>query len=129
MTTRRPYVLVLFMYDPAALADAASSIPEGPEDVRARAAELRSARQMALLLELAEIGVEIVRAVRDVARARAEAAACVVGAPAQSLERLEASEALFGQSNRGELARLDPCSEFAHRQVSQDLIRHGGLRP
>ena len=60
------------MDETTAFADDAP-VSEGPEDARARAAELRCARQMAMLQELAEIGMQMVRAVRDEAVVRAEA--------------------------------------------------------
>ena len=60
------------MDETTAFADDAP-VSEGPEDARARAAELRCARHMAMLQELAEIGMQMVRAVRDEAVVRAEA--------------------------------------------------------
>ena len=58
-------VLVLFMQDESA------TVESEPEDAEARA-EARTARQLAMLQELAEIGLQIARAVRDEALARAE---------------------------------------------------------
>ena len=46
-----------------------------------------------------------------------------------SAECLETDETLLGQFDRGELTGLDPCGELTHRQIGQDLIGHGGLRP
>jgi hypothetical protein len=51
--------------------------PEGRAEVRACAAEARRARQLAMLQELAEIGMQMARAVRDEALARTDATAPV----------------------------------------------------
>ena len=46
--------------------------PEGRAAARVRGAEARTERQLAMLQELAEIGTQMARAVRDEALARAE---------------------------------------------------------
>jgi hypothetical protein len=65
-------VLVLFMENAAALMELAPDGPGGRAEAGACAA--RTERQLAMLHELAEIGMQIARAVRDEAVARAEAA-------------------------------------------------------
>src|SRR4051794_30180318 len=51
--------------------DESATVEAEPDDAEARA-EARTARQLAMLQELAEIGLQIARAVRDEALARAE---------------------------------------------------------
>lgn len=74
LTAARSYVHVLFVDDDAALIAPEPDDPEGRAEARACAALARSERQPAMLQELAEIGMQMARAVRDEALARAEAA-------------------------------------------------------
>jgi hypothetical protein len=61
--------------DASAFIEPAPDGPEGRAEARACAAQARTARQLAMLQELAEIGMQIARAVRDEALARTERAA------------------------------------------------------
>jgi hypothetical protein len=60
--------------DANAFIEPAPDDPEGRAEARACAAQARTARQLAMLQELAEIGMQMARAVRDEALARAEVA-------------------------------------------------------
>lgn len=59
------------MAESSALSELAPDDPEDCAEARARAAEARTARQLAMLQELAEIGMQMARAVRDEALALA----------------------------------------------------------
>jgi hypothetical protein len=74
LTIGRLNVLVLFMYDASVSIAPAPDDPEGRAEVGVCAAEARRERQLAMLHELAEIGMQMARAVRDEALAPAEAA-------------------------------------------------------
>ena len=67
-------VLVLFMTDPSAILEPAPDDPEDRAETPVCSAETLRAQQLAMLQELAEIGMQMARAVRDEALAPVEPA-------------------------------------------------------
>ena len=74
LTSAQSSVHVLFIDESSAIIAPGPDDPEGRPEALGCAAEARTARQLAMLLKLAEIGMQMARAVRDEALAPAEPA-------------------------------------------------------
>jgi len=103
------------MADSCALIELASDDPEGRAEAPVCAAQARAARQLAMLQELAEIGMQIARAVRD--EALAPEPADDVGAPRPSSR--------FGNGDLGlvysRIARAVRQSLALETRVAEDI--------